>query len=131
MAIMAGLFFTTLSINGCSEPTPAMKAAKIEPSVSSQKSDGPNNPKDLFRHAKGDATAGREVYRFETFGTEGFWTDAMRLPQGVLAAKFTPIQALKAGLQVDIDAIDPAMREAMAAELKTDLSRKTPPCSMM
>lgn len=112
---------------GCSEPTPTMKAAKIEPSASPQKSDGPKSPKNLFRHEKGDPTAGQDVYRFETFGTEGFWTDAMRLPQGVLEAKFTPIQALKAGLQVDIEAIDPAMREALAAELKTDLSPQNAP----
>lgn len=60
-------------------------------------------------------------------GNEGFWTDAMRLPQGVLAAKFTPIQALKAGLQVDIEAVPPDMRAAMAAELKTDLSPEKAP----
>lgn len=112
---------------GCSEPTPAMKASKIEPSVSTQKSDGPKTPSGLFRHEKGDVMAGRDVYRFETFGNEGFWTDAMRLPQGVLEAKFTPIQALKAGLQVDIEAIEPEMREAMAAELKTDLSPQNAP----
>lgn len=70
----------------------------------------------------GDATAGRDVFRFETFGNEAFWTDAMRLPKGVMDAKFTPIDALKAGLQVDVEAIDPKMREALAAELKTDLS---------
>ncbi|MDQ6735526.1 MAG: hypothetical protein M3Z35_15640, partial [Nitrospirota bacterium] len=41
--------------------------------------------------------------------------------------KFTPIQALKAGLQVDIEAIDQAMREALGAELKTDLSPQHAP----
>lgn len=93
----------------------------------SAKSDGPSITANPFPHEKGDVAAGREVYRFETFGNEGFWTDAMRLPQGVLAAKFTPIQALKAGLQVDSEAIPPDMRDAMAAELKTDLSPEKAP----
>ncbi|MBA3518558.1 MAG: hypothetical protein H0T75_13170 [Rhizobiales bacterium] len=75
----------------------------------------------------GSSAAGRDVFRFETFGNEGFWTDALRMPQGVLDAKLTPIQALQAGLLVDIDAVPPAMREAMAAELKTDLSPRNAP----
>lgn len=75
----------------------------------------------------GSAKAGREVFRFETFGNEGFWTDAMRMPQGVLDAKLTPVQALQAGLLVDIDAVPPAMRDAIAAELKTDLSVQNAP----
>ncbi len=75
----------------------------------------------------GNAAGGRDVFRFETFGNEGFWTDALRLPQGVLDAKLTPIQALQAGLLVDIDAVPPAMRDAMAGELKTDLSPRNAP----
>lgn len=70
----------------------------------------------------GKSSAGRDVFRFETFGNERFWTDAMRLPKGMMAAKVTPIQALKSGLMVDIEAVPDDMREAMAAELKTDLS---------
>ncbi len=70
----------------------------------------------------GHPTAGREVFRFETFGNEGFWTGAMRLPQGIMKAKVTPIDALKLGLVVDIDAVPADLRGALAAELKTDLS---------
>src|SRR5690348_12464548 len=33
---------------------------------------------------RGDAARGRDVYRYETFGNEGFWTDALRLPQGII-----------------------------------------------
>lgn len=53
----------------------------------------------------GSATAGRDVFRFETFGNEGFWTDAVRLPAGVLAAKVTPLKAPQLGLMVDVDAV--------------------------
>lgn len=95
-------------------------------STGGPKSDGPttNIP---TPPREGDARAGRNVFRFETFGNEGFWTDAMRLPKGMMDAKFTPLDALKAGLHVDVDRVDPAMRQAMAAELKTDLSPENAP----
>jgi hypothetical protein len=44
--------------------------------------DGPAGPaQNPHPHQRGNATAGRDVYRFETFGNEGFWTDAARLPK--------------------------------------------------
>jgi cytochrome c2 len=82
-----------------------------------------NNP----GHQTGNAAAGRAVFRFETFGNEGFWSDAMRLPKGMMDAQFTPVQALKAGLQVDVDALDAETRAAIAKELATDLSPRNAP----
>ena len=73
----------------------------------------------------GNAIAGRDVFRFETFGNEGFWTDAVRLPAGIAAAKVTPLQALKLGLQVDSDMIDDATKSQLAAELAADPSGRT------
>jgi len=90
-------------------------------------SDGPGITQNPHPHQIGNATSGRDVFRFATFGNEGFWTDAARLPKGMMDAKFTPKQALEAGLQVDIEAIDPAMREVMEAELKTDMSPQSAP----
>jgi mono/diheme cytochrome c family protein len=85
----------------------------------------PNQP------ALGNATAGLTVFRFETFGNEGFWTDAVQLPQGLVAAKLTPVQALQAGLSVDSDAVVAAFPAAtvteIMAELKTDLSAANAP----
>jgi hypothetical protein len=79
----------------------------------------------------GDATAGQEVFRMETFGNEGFWTDALQLPQGIVAAGLTPVAALKAGLSVDSDAIVAAFPAAtvttIMAELTTDLSAANAP----
>lgn len=75
----------------------------------------------------GRAKAGRDVFRLETFGNEGFWTDAARMPKGMMDAKLTPLQALQAGLLVDIDAVPQAMRDMMVAELKTDLSPQNAP----
>ena len=67
------------------------------------------------------------MFRFETFGTEGFWTDAVRMPQGMKQAKVTPLDALKAGLSVDSERIPPALKRKMARELRTDLSPRNAP----
>ncbi len=84
-------------------------------------SDGPTNAgSSLPARQDGDAAKGREGFRFETFGNEGFWTDAVRLPAGVMATKVTPFQALKLGLEIDADALDAATRQALADQLKTD-----------
>lgn len=80
-----------------------------------------------FVHPVGNAANGKTVFRFETFGNEGFWTNVLQLPQGIIAAKFTPIMALKAGLSVDIDSVPDAMKTVLAAELKTDLSPANAP----
>ena len=74
-------------------------------------SDGPaDTAQALPQRLTGNAASGREVYRFETFGNEKFWTDALRLPQGMEAVRFMPKQALEAGLQVDVDAVPTALR---------------------
>ena len=73
-------------------------------------------------HATGNAASGKQVFRFETFGNERFWTDAIRLQQGVVAAGVTPLKALQLGLMVDVEALDAATQAAIAIEVKTDLS---------
>lgn len=82
--------------------------------------DGPANQGPRVPRQDGDATNGREVFRFETFGNEGFWTDAARVPQGVVKAKVTPLKALQLGLSVDVDALDPATQQVVAKELQKD-----------
>ena len=80
-----------------------------------------------FVHPVGDAKKGQDTFRYETFGNEGFWTNVLQLPQGVIAAQLTPIMALKAGLSVDIDQVPAAMKKVIAAELKTDLKPANAP----
>ncbi len=89
------------------------------------KSDGPVNQGTRVPRQDGNERSGREVFRFETFGNEGFWTDAVRLPAGVVAARVTPLQALQLGLQVDVEALDAATKKAVAAELKKDPTGKS------
>ena len=96
--------------------------------AATQTQDGPSSPKDNpNQHETGDRSDGKTVFRMETFGNEGFWTDAARLPAGILAAKFTPVMALKAGYNVNFDAVPAALKGPMAAELKTDLSPANAP----
>lgn len=99
-------------------PTPSASAAAG--------SDGPGvaSPPPVLR---GNATIGKDVFRFETFGNEGFWTTAARLPAGIVKAGLTPVQALKAGLHVDIEALSPDVVAVVANELKTDLSPANAP----
>ena len=85
-------------------------------------SDGPASSEAPVVHAAGDPVAGKQVFRFETFGNERFWTDALRLQQGVMAAGVTPIKALQLGLMVDSEALDATTLAAITAEAKTDLS---------
>lgn len=84
--------------------------------------DGPADIKKPAPIRKGNVASGRDVFRYETFGDEGFWTDAARMPQGMKAAKITPVDALKAGVSVDAERIPVGLRAALAKELKTDLS---------
>ena len=83
-------------------------------------SDGPANQGVTFPREDGNATAGREVFRFETFGNEGFWTDAVRLPAGMMAAKVTPLKALELGVQIDIEALDAATMRTLMEQLRAD-----------
>jgi hypothetical protein len=100
LLLLLSVVMTLSMIISCEHKEPLPPITKSQ-SAAVEKSDGPGITTNPFPHEKGNVIAGREVYRFETFGNEGFWTDAMRMPQGILEAKFTPIQALKAGLQSD------------------------------
>jgi uncharacterized protein (TIGR03437 family) len=79
---------------------------------------GPDLLPPKFQHAVGDATAGQTVFRYETFGNQAFWTDAMQLPQGIAEAKITPVQALQLGLNVNIDALNDATKQALSMALQ-------------
>jgi hypothetical protein len=62
---------------------------------------------------------GREIFRFDTFGDEQFWTGALRLHKAVQT--LSPAVALAAGLKVDADALPAEIVEAiMAREVRLD-----------
>jgi mono/diheme cytochrome c family protein len=48
--------------------------------------------------------AGRDIFRFDTYGDETFWTDTLRMHE-VIQAAVDPTTALSVGLKVDADAL--------------------------
>ena len=58
--------------------------------------------------------AGRDIFRFDTFGDEKFWTDTLRMHE-VIQGGVTPAVALSVGLKVDADALPQDLRDALAA----------------
>src|SRR5688572_32942426 len=52
---------------------------------------------------------GREIFRFDTFGDEVYWSDTLRMHE-VISANVSPKTALQVGLKVDVDAL-PARSE--------------------
>jgi hypothetical protein len=72
------------------------------------------NSKNLFEK-------GKAVFRFETFGDEVFWTDALQLQKAIADDKhggtgkgITPQQALDAGLKVDLAVLPKFLRRKIA-----------------
>lgn len=104
---LAAVAATTLGLLGCfggdDEPSAAVP--------------GPDRPA---------IAQGRDVFRYETFGNEGFWTDAMQLPQGLAKAGLTPLQALALGLNVDAEALSPATAKALTDALSDIRNGKDP-----
>src|SRR5688500_13929123 len=70
--------------------------------------DGPNAPDPE------SIASGREIFRYDTFGDEKFWTDTLRMHE-VIESAVTPEVALSVGLKVDADAIPADVRSAIAA----------------
>jgi mono/diheme cytochrome c family protein len=66
--------------------------------------DGPTGP------SPDDLAQGKEIFRFDTFGDETFWTDTLRLHE-VIQTAVSPLTALSVGLKVDADALPPGTLE--------------------
>ncbi len=64
-------------------------------------------------------SSGRQIFRFETFGDEKFWTDTLHLER-VIQQGVDPTTALGVGLKVDMDALPPALVKGIQ-EGKVDL----------
>jgi cytochrome c2 len=111
--------------NACNERNPK----NIQGSKPRKASDGPTDTTKPAPHMLGDAGRGKDVFRFETFGNEGFWFNAMRWQQGVIDSKFTPKQMLEIGLHIDTEAegLSRELRNRLEDEFKTDLSPKSAP----
>ena len=52
--------------------------------------------------------AGKQTFRFDTFGNETFWTDTLRVHE-VIESGVSPVAALTVGLKVDADVLPPGI----------------------
>ena len=57
---------------------------------------------------------GMDIFRWDTFGDEKYWTDTLRMNE-VIQAAVSPAAALSVGLRVDVDSLPEAVRTALAA----------------
>ena len=58
------------------------------------------------------AVQGKQIFRFDTFGDEAFWTDRLRMHE-VIGSAVSPTAALLVGLKVDAEALPAAVVEGI------------------
>ena len=62
-----------------------------------------------------DVAKGKDIFRFETFGDETFWTDTLHMNE-VIEQAVDPTTALAVGLKVDTDSLPPEVVSAIQSE---------------
>jgi hypothetical protein len=72
----------------------------------------------ISKHAQQMMENGRQIFRFDTFGSEAFWGDALQLHKAIAGAKnggvgggVSPKTALSVGLKVDADALPDSLKQ--------------------
>ena len=80
------------------------------------------NDRQIDAHARRMIEKGRNIFRFDTFGSEAFFGDALQLHKAIAGARnggvgagVSPKTALAAGLKVDADALPDELKAALAA----------------
>jgi hypothetical protein len=85
----------------------------------------PPSPSDfdaeINRHAQAMIDEGRKIFRYDTFGSEAFWGNALQLHKAIAGEKnggigpgVSPKTALSVGLKVDADALPSALKSQLA-----------------
>jgi hypothetical protein len=87
-----------------------LMAAIDESSTSFNEHDG-HSGSSVEENAEQLIDQGRQIFRFDTFGDEGFWTDALQMQKPI--STLPPATALALGLKVDADALPPSLIEAI------------------
>ena len=74
------------------------------------------------RYAQTMLEEGKKTFRYDTFGSEAFWGDALQLHKAIAGEKnggvgpgVSPKTALSVGLKVDADALPDALKDQIAA----------------
>ncbi len=76
----------------------------------------------ISEHAQQLLNEGRQIFRFDTFGSESFWGDALQLHRAIAGGELggigqgvSPKTALTVGLKVDVDALPRDLVEQLKA----------------
>jgi mono/diheme cytochrome c family protein len=76
----------------------------------------------VVRNAAINIQNGRKIFRYDTFGDQAFWGDALKLHQAIEGANLggvgpgvSPGTALAVGLKVDVDALPESLQRKLAA----------------
>ncbi|MFV8347394.1 hypothetical protein [Flavobacterium sp. ZB4P13] len=113
LLVLLGITFIIVSmvLFQCTNSSTAQTYATIK------ESDDP-----VLANAKKMLEEGKQTFRFETFGDEAYWTDALQLNKAIAGEKnggvgpgLSPKAALAAGLKVDMDAIPAEVAAAIKA----------------
>jgi hypothetical protein len=98
------LFAAALLVIAC---LPAMKGVPKNPAVEAEQTRTGHDAR-INAHAAKLLREGREIFRYDSFGSEDFWGGQLRLHEAILGAEqggvgpgLTPKQALQLGLKVD------------------------------
>lgn len=77
---------------------------------------------DIARHAQSMLDEGQKIFRFDTFGSEAYWGDALQLHKAIAGDKnggagpgVSPKTALSVGLKVDADALPDTLKNQLKA----------------
>ena len=105
--LMAGIFGAGLSGTlMASAAPPALKGPDAE----------------IARYAQTMLDQGRRIFRYDTFGSEAFWGDALQLHKAIAGENnggvgpgVSPKTALSVGLKVDADALPQALKNSLKA----------------
>src|SRR5689334_24426462 len=76
----------------------------------------------ITRNSQTMLEEGRKTFRYDTFGSEAFWGDALQLHKAIAGAQnggvgtgVSPETALAVGLKVDADALPDALKKQIKA----------------
>jgi hypothetical protein len=96
------------------------KGVETDPAVRAQQAPSRSFDDRIEDNAKETLKQGRKIFRYDTFGSEGFWGGQLRLHEAIIGEKLggvgagvTARQALQLGLKVDIGALPKILVEAL------------------
>jgi hypothetical protein len=108
----------TLSI--CLACISGPKTVKTNPAVEAEKRDVQSHSDEVENYADKMVKEGREIFRYDTFGSEDFWGGKLRLHEAILGEKQGGVgpglaakQALEVGLKVDIGKLPKILGEVI------------------